>query len=268
MHKGKVNDYIKGNKMKKLIKFTVSIIGLILFFTNVSLGKKQFVPIVADDLLSMATYYTTNNNLQIPILDSANEYRDLVVQCENDITYFIMAHRYYDASLVTASRGSVVIDENTTITNSAGEDTSYLKGHIEGNESIAITGRVYFNNEFYGEITRTCNSNIDNSAYPAIPNYPTGANSYGILELNCKDDIVYYTLSYACFRTTVKLSVVAEGKPTTVFQDSKQGSGQVPDAFIYYQFGYYERGGSTNAVEVVGTITGGNGGGPYSASCP
>jgi len=220
-----------------------------------------------DDLLSFASYYTTTNNLQVPIPSRENEYNELVVQCEEDISYFIMSYQYYDAALVTVDNGNLIIDES--VEQNVTEDgktyiKGYLKGHIEGNESVAITGSVYYENELRATTTKICNSKIDNSAYPAIPNYPAGANSYGILELNCKDDIIYYTLSYACFRTTVKLSVVADGKPTTVFEDSKQGS----NPFIYYQFGYYERGGSTNAVEVVGTITGGNGGGPYRASCP
>lgn len=256
-----MNDHIKGNKMKKQIKL---ILGLVFILTSTSIAEKKLVPIALDDLLSFATYYMTTNNLQVPIPSYENEYNELVVQCEEDISYFIMSYQYYDAASVVADNGVVVIDEN--VTNSDG--THFIKGHIEGNESVAITGSVYFENELRATKTKTCNSNIDNSAYPAIPNYPAGANSYGTLELNCKDDIIYYTLSYACYRTTVKLSVVADGKPTIVFEDSKQGPGQVPDAFIYYQFGYYERGGSTNAVEVVGTITGGNGGGPYSVSCP
>ena len=245
--------------MKKLIKFTVSIIGLVLFFTSASMAEKKHVPIIMDDLLSMASYYTTTNNLKVPIPSNENEYNELVVQCEEDISYFIMSYQYYDAASVTVDNGVVVIDENVT-----NDDGTYLKGHIEGNESIAITGSVYYENELRAKTTKTCNSNIDDSAYPAIPNYPDGANSYGILELNCKDDIIYYTLSYACFKSTVKLSVVADGNPTIESEDSRQGS----DPFIYYEFGYYKRGGSTNKVEVVGTITSGNGGGPYRASCP
>ena len=232
--------------------------------TSTSVAEKKFVPIVLDDLMSFASYYTTTNNLQIPIPLYENEYNDLVVQCEEDISYFIMAYQYYDAASVVADNGVVVIDENGT----NDDGINFIKGHIEGNGPVTITGSVYFSNVLFGTKTKTCNSNIDNTAFPPIPNYPTGANSYGILELNCKDNFVYYTLSYACYRSTVKLSVKANGNPTNVFKDSKQGSGQVPDPFIYYQFGYYERGSSTSAVEVVGTITGGNGGGPYSASCP
>ena len=245
--------------MKYVIKLMVSTLSFVLLLTSASLAEKKYVPIVMDDLLSFASYYTTTNNLEVPILSSENDYKELLVQCEDNITYFLMAHRYYDTSLVTVDSGNIVIDENVNENN-----TAYIKGHIEGNQSIAITGSVYFENKLYGEVTKTCRSNIDDSAYPAIPNYPAGANSYGKLELNCKDDIIYYTLSYICFKSTVKLSVKADGKPTNAFEDSIQGS----NPFIYYQFGYYERGGSTNEVEVVGTITGGNGGGPYSASCP
>ena len=246
--------------MKYVIKSMVSIISFVLFFTSASMAEKKYVPIVMDDLLSMASYYTTTNNLEVPIPSYENEYNELVVQCEDDISYFIMSFEYYDTALVTVDNGDVVIDES--VTDEYG--VTYIKGHIEGTESIAITGSVYWENELRATTTKTCNSNIDDSAYPAIPNYPAGANSYGILELNCKDDIIYYTLSYACFKTTVKLSVKADGNPTNEFEDSRQGS----NPFIYYEFGYYERGGSTNKVEVVGTITDGNGGGPYRASCP
>jgi len=247
--------------MKQLIKYVVSIIGLMLFMISTSVAEKKFVPIVTDDLLSFASYYTTTNNLQIPAISDANGFKDLVVQCEDDITYFIMAsHVFYDNVSLTASSGNIVIEEEGI--NEA--YISYKKGYIEGNESVSITGEVYYGNQLLGDVTKSCNSNIDDSAYPAIPNYPAGANSYGILELNCKDDIIYYTLSYACFKQTVKLSVKADGNPTHEFKDSRQGS----NPFIYYEFGYYERGGSTNKVEVVGTITDGNGGGPYSASCP
>lgn len=246
--------------MQHQMKLIVSMMSLILFFTCASFAEKKYVPIVMDDLLSMASYYTSTNNLQVPIPSYDNEYNELVVQCEEDISYFIMSYQYYDAASVTVDSGDIVIDEN--VTNADG--TKYIKGHIEGNQSIAITGSVYYENELRAKTTKTCRSNIDNSAYPAIPNYPAGANSYGILELNCKDDIIYYTLSYACFKTTVKLSVTANGKPANEFEESKQGS----NPFIYYEFGYVARGGSTNTVEVVGTITGGNGGGPYKASCP
>ena len=104
---------------------------------------------------------------------------------------------------------------------------------------------------------------LDDSAYPAIPDYPEGANSLGILEVNCKDDIIYYTLSYACFKTTVKLSTTANGKPTSSDENSKEGSPR----FVYFERGHYERDGSSNGVELIGTVTGGNPGGTYTASC-
>jgi len=105
--------------------------------------------------------------------------------------------------------------------------------------------------------------NLDDSAYPAIPNYPEGANSVGALEVNCKDDIIYYTLSYACFKTTVQLSTKANGKATSSDENSKEGSPR----FVYFERGHYERDGSSNGVELIGTVTGGNPGGTYTASC-
>ena len=105
--------------------------------------------------------------------------------------------------------------------------------------------------------------NIDDSAYPAIPNYPNGANSIGMIEVNCQDDIIYYTLSYVCFRTTVKLSTKTTSGTLTEDEDAKQGT----NPFTYYESGHITRDGKVDAVEVTGTITGGNGGGPYTARC-
>ncbi len=239
MNKGKVNDHIKGNKMKKQIKLILS---LVFILTSASFAEKKFVPLVMDDLLSFASYYTTNNNLQIPILDSANEYRDLVVQCENDITYFIMAHRYYDTSLVTASRGSVVIDENTTITNSAGEDTAYLKGYIEGNESISITGRVYYENKLYSEIIRTCNrSTVSSENRLQVPTF--NGNSQGKLVTQCEDNVVYYIMAYDCLRQDTNPSVTTDNGIAVT--DEKRHVGEV----------FYVKGHVTRTGDPV-TITG------------
>ena len=240
-------------------KFIIWLVSLIVLFTSATFAEKKFVPIVIDDLMSFATYYTTTNKLHIPTISYDNDYNDLVVQCEDDISYFIMAHHVYLEGVLSTSRGDIVVQEKGIYQG----DTEYVKGYVEGSEPVSITSSIYYNNEILDTTTKTCNSTIDDSAYPPIPNYPAGANSYGTLELNCKDDIVYYTLSYICYKNTVKLSVTANGNPTIQSEESKQGS----NPFIYYEHGYYERGNSTNAVEVVGTIIGGNGGGPYRASC-
>lgn len=243
--------------MKKCILW---FIGLTLFSLNPAFAEKKFVPILIDDLVHFATYYTTTNHLQIPTITYDNNFNDLVVQCEDDISYFVMAHHIALEGVLGTSRGEIVVQEEGVYQG----DTKYLKGYVEGGEPVSITSSIYYNNELFDTKTKTCNSGIDDSAYPPIPNYPDGANSYGTLELNCQDDIVYYTLSYICFKSTVKLSVTANGNPTIQTEESKQGS----NPFIYYEHGYYERGNSADAVEVVGTITGGNGGGPYRASCP
>ena len=105
---------------------------------------------------------------------------------------------------------------------------------------------------------------IDDSEFPAVPTYPAGANSIGQLDVNCKDDIIYYTLSYVCFKTTVKLATTANGVEVQEDEDTIQGS----DPFVYYEQGHYERRGSTDSVTLIGTVSGGNPGGTYEKSCP
>ena len=97
--------------MKYPIKLIVSILSIVLFLTSTSLAEKKIVPIMSDDLLSFASYYTTTNNLQIPIPSYENEYNELVVQCEEDISYFIMSYQYYDEANVTVDNGDIVIDK-------------------------------------------------------------------------------------------------------------------------------------------------------------
>jgi len=105
--------------------------------------------------------------------------------------------------------------------------------------------------------------NIDASGYPTIPKYAAGVNSTGMIEVNCQDDIIYYTLSYVCFIPTVKLSTKTNSGTLTEDKDAKQGA----NPFTYYEYGHIDRDGKADAVKVTGTITGGNGGGPYTARC-
>jgi len=230
--------------MKYLIKSILTVVSIVLLLTNASFAEKKFVPIMSDDLLSFASYYTTTNNLKMPLLSLDNEYRDLVIQCEEDISYFIMAHKYYDISIVSASRGDIIIDENTTIKDSAGDDIAYVKGHIEGNESISITGKVYYDNNFYGEVTKTCNrSNIKSVNTLEVPTF--NGNSQGKLVIQCETDVVYYIMAYDCLRGDTNPSVTTDNGMAVT--DEKRHVGEV-----FYVKGHVER--TEGPVSIMGHV--------------
>ena len=220
--------------MKYIIKFTISIIGLVLFFTSVSLAEKKIVPILSDDLLSFASYYTTTNNLKVPIPSYENEFNELVVQCGEDISYFIMSYQYYDRALVTVDNGDIVIDENVTSKDASGYDIVYMKGHIEGNKSIAITGSVYFDNELRATTTKTCNSNVTSVNTLEVPTF--NGNSQGKLVTQCEDDVVYYIMAYDCLRQDTNPSVTTDNGIAVT--DEKEHVGEV-----FYVKGHVERTG-------------------------
>ena len=215
--------------MKYTIKLMLSTISFVLFFTSASVAEKKLVPIVVDDLLSFASYNTTTNNLQVPILSNQNEYKELLVQCEDDVTYFLMAHMYYDRSEVTVDNGNIVIDEHFNQDNVA-----YVKGHIEGNGSIAITGKVYFGDTLYGEETKTCRSNVTSVNTLEVPTF--NGNSQGKLVIQCEDDIVYYIMAYACLRQDTNPSVSTNNGIAVT--DEKRHEG-----IIFYVKGHVERTG-------------------------
>jgi len=104
---------------------------------------------------------------------------------------------------------------------------------------------------------------IEDSEYPAIPDYPAGANSIGQLDLNCKDDIIYYTLSYVCFKDTVRLSTTTDSGEITEDEDTRIKG----DPWVYYERGHIDREGKSDSITVTGTVTGGNPGGTYTAKC-
>lgn len=233
-----------GAKMKQLAKYIVGVLGFFLFFASVSVAEKKLAPIMMDDLLSFASYYTSTNNLKIPILSYENDYKELVVQCEEDISYFLMAHKYYDTSLVTVDSGEVVIDENATAKDDAGEDIAYIKGHIEGNQFMVITGRVYYENKLYGEETKTCNSNITSENRLEVPTF--NGNSQGKLVTQCEDDVVYYIMAYDCLRQDTNPSVTTDNGIAVT--DEKRHVGEV-----FYVKGHVER-LNTNPVTIMGHV--------------
>ena len=92
--------------------------------------------------------------------------------------------------------------------------------------------------------------------YPAIPAYPGNVNSTGQLAVTCKNDIIYYTLSYACLHPDVRLSTKIGGK--NVLPDEHQRTGG--PRYVYHESGHFERNGATTPVAINGTVQGGN---PY-----
>ena len=202
---------------------------LIFIFTSASVAEKKFAPIVADDLLVFVSCYTTTNNLEVPIPSNENEYNELVVQCEDDISYFIMSYQYYDSASVTVDNGDVVIDENVTK-----DGVTYIKGHIEGSESIAITGSVYFQGDIRANTTKTCRSNITSVNRLEVPTF--NGNSQGKLVIQCEDDVVYYIMAYDCLRGDTNPSVTTDNGIAVT--DEKRHVGE-----IFYVKGHVERTG-------------------------
>ena len=129
--------------MKKLIKFAVSIITLVLFFTSISLAKKQFVPIIMDDMITFSTYNVVSsmNNLEVPTFDR-NSQGKLVIQCEDDVVYYIMAYdclRQDTNPSVTTDNGIAVTDEKKHM-----GEVFYVKGHTgRTGGPVTIKGHVY-----------------------------------------------------------------------------------------------------------------------------
>ncbi len=226
--------------MKRLIKTVLGMIGLILFITNTSVAKKQFVPIVNDDILTMASYYTTTNNLNIPSVSADNGFADLVIQCEEDITYFIMAsHIFFDDVVLTTSSGTIVIEEEGLLNG----DTAYKKGYIEGNESLSITGEVYYNNQLMGETTKSCSrTTSDTTNTLQVPTF-TGL-SQGALVTQCEDNVVYFIMAYNCLRSDTRPSVLTSSG--TIIEEER---GKINNTF--YVKGYVEK---TGSVTITGEV--------------
>ncbi len=128
-----------------------------LVLSSMSMAEQKFVPIVADDMVLFASYNDITNKLKVPIPAYENQYKELVVQCEDDIAYFIMSYMYYDNATVTADSGKLVIDENVTDAADANAETvfSYLKGHIDGSDPVTITGNVYYKGELRASTKKT-----------------------------------------------------------------------------------------------------------------
>ena len=127
--------------MKKLTKLMVSIISFVLFLTSASLAENKWVPIMMDNFTTFVSYATLpTNNLEVPTF-SGNSQGKLVIQCENDIVYYIMAYdclRWDTKTSVTVNIGDVVIDEEQHV-----GEIFYTMGHIERTGPVTITGHVY-----------------------------------------------------------------------------------------------------------------------------
>ena len=86
----------------------------------------------------------SNNTLEVPTFP-ANSMGKIVVQCEEDIAYFIMAYN----CLMTDTRVDAIVDNSTVAIDnrSAMPGTNgtiyYIEGHVERTEAITITGTVF-----------------------------------------------------------------------------------------------------------------------------
>ena len=102
---------------------------------------------------------------------------------------------------------------------------------------------------------------VTKADYPAVPSYAAGVNSYGQLQVKCKNNTVFYTLSYACFKPGVKLSATVDGQPLEAEKSGKLGGPR----YTFYQQGHFTK-GNTPAT-IAGKVTGGNPGGTYTKVC-
>lgn len=227
--------------MKRCMKWLSGMAVAMVMLTNVTMAEKKFVPIIMDDMISMATYRTTTNNLKIPLASDENGYKDLVVQCEDDITYFIMSHHVYLSGIISASSGNIAIEEEGV----SQEDTAYVKGYIEGNETVSLTSRFYYGEDLFGEVTKTCNrSHLTSTNNLKVPTF--SGNSQGKLVIQCEKDAVYYIMAYDCLRSDTNPWVTTDnGTPIT---EEKKHVGEV-----FYVKGYVERKNS-DPVTITGHV--------------
>ena len=218
-----------------------------MILSNVSYAEKIYVPLIQDDIVTVIPYQGTVNHLAIPEISSNNGYKDLVLQCEDDITYFAMAyHVYFDDVKLTATEGKIVIDEEGT----AGDGyVNYLKGYIEGSETVSVTGKVYYNGEPYGDVTKTCiRTKFSAENTLKVPTF--SGNSQGKLVIQCEKDVVYYIMAYDCLRSDTDPSVTTDNGVAITLEKEHVGE-------VFYVKGFVERKNS-DPVTIIGEVyTGG-----------
>jgi hypothetical protein len=87
----------------------------------------------------------SSNTLEVPIFAGSSQ-GQLVVQCEEDIVYYIMAYDSLNADTipsVTVDNGDLTVDE---VLIHEGE-VFYTSGHIERTNTVAVTGHVFSGGE-------------------------------------------------------------------------------------------------------------------------
>ena len=83
----------------------------------------------------------SNNTLEVPTFNG-NSQGKLVVQCEDDVIYYIMAYdclKQDTKPSVTVDSGDLTVDEALM---HVGE-VFYTKGHIERTKEVTVTGHVF-----------------------------------------------------------------------------------------------------------------------------
>ncbi len=234
--------------MKQQIKNILALIGLILLLTSASIAKKQFVPIVNDDILSMASYNTSIDKLTIPDLEAENLAHKLIVQCEEDIAYFVYAYTLVlddTKTSIASSSGNVVIDREEHLNDMYG----YIRGHIDGEESMIISVNKTTMNPSIPQTTwqvasKACRSHITSENKLKVPTF--NGNTQGKLVVQCEDDVVYYIMAYDCLRSWTNPTATADNGVAVV--DEKKHVGEV-----FYVKGHVER-KNANPVTITGKL--------------
>ena len=149
--------------MHKITKYIMVHISMIFLLTgtsfadnnttdqNSTVDNNNTIPIIVNYLLGGKTFV---NKLKMPTFTGLSQ-GELVIECQDDVVYYIMAYNCLRGDTrpsVTTSVGQIVTEENGHVGEGYNEDEPaksvsiyYTKGHVERShgESVTIIGEVY-----------------------------------------------------------------------------------------------------------------------------
>jgi hypothetical protein len=131
--------------MKKHFFILYTVLSTIFLFAKTTI----WIPVINDTMMIMIPFSTFDKPNQLKIPDIPNYSQGaLVVQCEEDVVYYIMAFRCYRSDtdpFVLTEDGNVIVEEK----GETEKNIFYTKGYIERTDQsvIAIDGKVYSGGE-------------------------------------------------------------------------------------------------------------------------
>jgi len=242
--------------MESTIKIIIRLT-MMMFFISEFIAAQQEIPAVVSYLLSDSF---PQNKLEIPRVEKEND-NELLVQCEEKISYFVVAYGYWSQKpTVMADNGRVVIDdEGEILYDDTYSSTYYLKGHIEGESPLILVSQADKPHERAGwKMTKKCRTHEDTTNKLEIPTF--NGNSQGKLEVQCEQNIAYFIMAYDCLRSDTTPYVTVDNGIVVI--DEQQHIGEV-----FYVKGHIDKSGS---VTISGHVYTGGAVVPYTwvQSCP